>query len=77
MKESQLLKYVVIVSLAGIILLTFAYHARYARSTVTMDELVRAEAVVPSVEARSPVRVIEKAVSHDLNYLNQEKHLFY
>ena len=71
MKESQLIRYVVLASLAGIILLTFAYHARYARTTVTMDELVRTEAVVPSVEAREPVRVIEKAVSHDLNYLNQ------
>jgi len=71
MKTSQFGRNVLMVSLIGILLLTFACHVRYSQKNIKMDDLMRMEAVAPSVASRDIVRTVEKAVVHDLNYLNQ------
>ncbi len=71
MKTSQFGRNVLIVSLIGIMLLTFACHVRYSQKNIKMDDLMRTEAVAPSAASRDIVRTVEKAVVHDLNYLNQ------
>jgi len=71
MNTSQFGRNVLIVSLIGILLLTFACHVRYSRENIKMDDLMRIEAMAPSTASRDVVRTVEKAVVHNLNYLNQ------
>jgi len=71
MKTSKFGRNVLMVSLAGIMLLTFAYHVKYSQSNIRMDDLMRLEAFAPSAASQNILRTVKKAVAHDLNYLNQ------
>jgi len=70
-KSSQFGKNVLLVSVVGILLLTFACHVRYSQKNIKMDDLMRIEAVAPSAASRDVIRTVKKAVVHDMNYLNQ------
>ena len=71
MKTSQFSRNILMVSLAGVMLFTFACHIRYSQKNIKMDDLIRMEAVAPSIAGQNIVRTVRKAVIHDLNYLNQ------
>lgn len=71
MKTSQFSRNILIVSIAGIMLFTFASHIRYSQKNIKMADLIRMEAVAPSVAGQNIIRTVRKAVIHDLNYLNQ------
>ncbi len=71
MKTSKFSKNILMVSLIGITLFTFAFHIRYSQRNIKMDDLMRIEAVAPSVASQNIVRTLRKAVVYDLNYLNQ------
>ena len=71
MKTSQFGRNILMVSLVGILLFTFACHIRYSQKNIKMADLIRMEAVAPSIAGQNIVRTVKKAVIHDLNYLNQ------